>query len=402
MELIFDVVNYILIAILIGVSGAWVFLIKSMTVSFSKTPYLDRFESTKHSNPFVSIILPARNEEKFIGKCLDSLLNQNYENYEIIAINDSSEDSTGQIIKNYAKKFSKIIHVDARPKPENWMGKNWACMEGYKSAKGEFLLFTDSDTKHSESLISLAVSHLITFNLDALTVIPKMLCFDNWTKITLPVLSTFLHTRFSAMRVNDASKKTGYFFGSFFIIRKQVYESVGTHEGVKHEIIEDGALGKKVKEEGFKLKMVRGEHLLEAVWARGWNTLWNALKRLMIPLFLQSEKIAVGIFVAVLFLLFMPFPILAYSTFFVSNSLSFVGLFLSAIVSAGFVYAASILDARKGLDIPLKHAMLVPIGSFIIVLGFLSGMIHAKSKSAVSWRGRTYFMKEQVQSSISI
>ena len=106
-----------------------------------------------------------------------------------------------------------------------------------------------------------------------------MLCFDWWTKITLPVLSTFLHTRFSALRVNDPSKKTGYFFGSFFIIKKQAYQSIGTHEGVKHEIIEDGALGKKVKESGFKMRMVRGEHLVEAIWAKNWTTLWNALKR---------------------------------------------------------------------------------------------------------------------------
>ncbi|MDC8438053.1 MAG: glycosyl transferase, partial [Candidatus Nitrosotenuis sp.] len=76
------------------------------------------------------------------------------------------------------------------------------------------------DTRHSRSVISLAVSHLLSLGLDALTVIPKMNCLDSWTKITLPVLSTFLHTRFSALRVNDPTKKTGYFFGSFFVIRR--------------------------------------------------------------------------------------------------------------------------------------------------------------------------------------
>ena len=139
------------------------------------------------------------------------------------------------------------------------MGKNWACVEGYKKSTGELLLFTDSDTKHSSNVLSLAVSHLLSSNLDALTAIPKMICLDFWTKITLPMISTFLHTRFSALRVNDPSKKTGYFFGSFFIIKKSVYDSVGTHEGVKEEIIEDGALGKKVKESGYKIKMVRAE-----------------------------------------------------------------------------------------------------------------------------------------------
>ena len=245
MELVLDVINYVLVAILLGIIIAWIILIKSMLITFRDTPFLDRFDIKDKTKPKVSVILPARNEEKFIGKCLDSLIDQDYENYEIIAVNDSSQDSTGNIIEEYAKKNSKIVHVNAKPKPEGWMGKNWACIEGYRKSSGELLLCTDSDTKHSKQMISLAVSHLLSFNLDALTVIPKMLCLDNWTKITLPVISTFLHTRFSATRVNDSSKKTGYFFGSFFIIKKEVYESVGTHEGVKHELIEDGALGKK-------------------------------------------------------------------------------------------------------------------------------------------------------------
>ena len=399
---IVEIINYIFAAILIGVSGAWVILIKSMLISFRDTPYLDKFDSKDHINPKVSVIVPARNEEEFISKCLDSLLNQDYQNYEIVVIDDSSEDSTGQIIKKYAEKHSKIIHVSARPKPEDWMGKNWACMEGYKKATGELLLCTDSDTKYSQNVISLAVAHLESTKIDALTVIPKMLCLDNWTKITLPMLSTFLHTRFSALRVNDPSKKTGYFFGSFFIIKKAVYEAIGTHEGVKHEIIEDGALGKKVKESGFKLKMVRGEHLLEAVWARNWATLWNGLKRLMVPLYLQNNTIAIGIFVAVLFLLFMPFPILFYSVVFFDGTISFTILLISSILACCLVYFAGIIDATKGLQIKWIYSLLAPVGSFIVVAGFLMGMLQAKSKTAVLWRGRSYSMKEHVTNSISV
>jgi len=402
MELAIEVTNYVLVAILIGVSGAWMILIKSMLRSFQDTPYLDKFNIQKHKKPKVSVIVPARNEEKLISKCLDSLLNQDYENYEIIVIDDSSEDSTGEIIKKYAKENSKIIHVSARPKPKDWMGKNWACMEGYQKVTGELLVCTDSDTKYSPNVLSLSVSHLFSLNLDALTVIPKLLCLDNWTRITLPMLSTFLHTRFSALRVNDPSKKTGYFFGSFFIIKKAVYEAIGTHESVKHEIIEDGALGKKVKEEGYKLRMVRGEHLLEAVWARNKTTLWNGLKRLMIPLFLQGKSIAVGIFVAVLFLLFMPFPILIYVGIFFENTISFLMLLIVSAFASGLIYCAGFIDATKGLQLRKIYSVFAPVGSFIVVAGFFSGMIQANSKTAISWRGRSYSMKEHVTNSISV
>ena len=402
MNLILDIFHYILVAILIGVSSTWVILIKSMIMTFHESPFLDKFEKKDHVKPKVSIILPARNEEKFIDKCLVSLLNQDYDNYEIIAINDSSEDSTGDLIKKYAKKYSKIIPVDANPKPVGWVGKNWACMEGYKKATGELLLFTDSDTKHTNSVISLAVSHLLSLELDALTVIPRMLCLDLITKITLPMISTFLHTRFSALRVNDKSKNTGYFFGSFFIIKKTTYDSVGTHEGVRQELIEDGALGKKVKESGFKMRMVRGEHLIDAVWARDINTLWNALKRLMVPFYLQNAKLAVASSIGVLFLLFMSFPIFAYSVILFNDTTSSLVLVVIAGIASALVYTGAILDATKGLDLGTKYALLAPIGGFIVVGGFFAGLIQAKSKDAVSWRGRTYSMKGQTQRSINV
>jgi len=401
MELIVDILNYSLTAILIGISITWVFLIKSMIDSIRLTPYLDKFERKEHTNPKVSIILPARNEEKFIGKCLDSLIEQDYTNYEIIVVDDLSDDATGKIISEYAKKNSKIIPVSAQIKPDGWMGKNWACMEGYKKATGELLLFTDADTKHSQNVISLAVSHLLSFNLDALSAIPKMRTMDFWTRITLPMISIFLHTRFSAVRVNDPSKKTAYFFGSFFIIKQKTYKEIGMHEGVKHEIIEDGALGKKVKESGHKMKMTRGDHLIEAVWARDKSTLWNALKRLMIPLYLQNGKIAIGIFFAVLFLLFMPFPILAYSALWVLETTSFSILFVASFVASIMIYIGAVIEVKKLLQLRLIDALFAPLGSLIVVLGFLGGLLQAKN-STVSWRGRKYSMKDHVQNSISV
>jgi cellulose synthase/poly-beta-1,6-N-acetylglucosamine synthase-like glycosyltransferase len=275
-------------------------------------------------------------------------------------------------------------------------------MEGYNKATGELLLFTDADTTHSKNVISLAASHLISFDLDALSAIPKMLTFDFWTKVTLPMISTFLHTRFSALNVNDPSKKTGYFFGSFFIIKNETYKNVGMHEGVKGEIIEDGALGKKVKEAGHKMKMVRGEHLIDAVWARDKGTLWNALKRLMIPLYLQNGKIAVGIFFAVLFLLFVPFPVLASSVLLPSETISSKILCVTAAISSILIYIAAIIEVKLGLGIRGIYAVFAPLGSIVVVLGFLSGLIQAKDSASITWRGRSYSMKDHTQNSINV
>lgn len=401
MEIVVDFLHYLFTAFLVGVSATWIVFIKSMSSSFRKTPNIEEFDEKKVEKPLVSIILPARNEEGFIGKCLESLLKQDYPNYELIVINDSSEDNTEKIIKEYSQNDSRLVPVNARPKPQGWMGKNWACTEGYKKARGDLLLFTDSDTVHSSNILSLAISHMQSFGLDAITAIPKMICLDFWTKITLPVISVFLHTRFSALRVNDPKKKTGYFFGSFFVIKRKVYDSVGTHEGVKHEIVEDGALGKKVKEAGYKLKMVRADHLISAVWARNKDTLWNALKRLMIPLYLQNGKIAIGIFVAVLFLMFVPFPSLVYSSILFDSSSSIQALFLVSAISVGLIHIGSAVDAR-GLELKIKYAVFAVLGAIMIVTSFLSGILQAKKDSAISWRGRKYSMKDHIQDSISI
>jgi cellulose synthase/poly-beta-1,6-N-acetylglucosamine synthase-like glycosyltransferase len=373
-----------------------------MFKSFTKTPYLDKFENTSNETPKVSIILPARNEEKFIGKCLESFVQQDYTNYEIIAVDDSSNDDTWKIIEKYEKSSKKVVPVKANSKPEGWMGKNWACIEGFKHAAGDVLLFTDADTTYSKNVVSLATAHLLSEKLDVLTVIPRLICVDNITKITLPMLSTFLHSRYSALNVNNPKKGIGYFFGSFFIIKKEVYQKIGTHEKVKHEIIEDGALGKITKESGFALKMVRGEHLLDALYSRSPKEMWNGLERLMVPLYHQNKSYAVGVFFAVLFILFIPVPFLIYSVILLESSISFIPLLISAILSTITIFIAAFMETKMGLNLKSVYALFAPIGGLIVTCGFLSGILQANKSSAVSWRGRKYSVKEFSQNYIKL
>ena len=106
-DIFIDVFNFIFTVILVGVFLAWLSLLSSMYQSFTKTPFLDIFENKSTTTPKVSVILPARNEEEFISKCLETLGSQDYENFEIIAIDDSSEDKTGEIIEKFSKETLK-------------------------------------------------------------------------------------------------------------------------------------------------------------------------------------------------------------------------------------------------------------------------------------------------------
>lgn len=390
------IINGIISAILAGILGLWIYFLAFMLKSFRLAPRLESFQRTTSTAPLVSVILPARNEENYIGRCIETLLAQDYPNFQIIAINDSSADRTGQIIQEYSSKDPRVIYVSAPAKPEGWAGKNWACYQGYLRSEGDLLLFTDADTEHAPDTISLAVNHLLAERLDALTAVPHLICNDFWTRITLPSLSTFLHTRFSPLRVNDPRTKTGYFFGSFFVISRTTYEAVGTHKGVRQELVEDGALGGKVKSSNFRMKMVRGEHYIDAIWARDLPTLWHGLKRLMVSIYSQDRKGAGLMTVAVFFILLVPFLTPAYSipAFLYEPGISGGILVAVQLASIAAICVTTGIQCSRGISENPAYALAAPISGAIVSFGFLSAILDAKRTRAVSWRGREYTVSQ--------
>jgi glycosyltransferase involved in cell wall biosynthesis len=400
LDIAVSAVNLVLAVILAGIFGVWAYFLVYMTKSFRLAPRIEVFERINGGHPKVSVILPARNEEKYIARCLDTLLAQDYSNFEVIAINDGSADRTGEIIQSYAQKDRRVVYVSTPPKPDGWAGKNWACHQGYQRASGDYLFFTDADTEHAPNVMSLAVAHMLSEGLDALTAIPRLICKDFWTKVTLPGLSTFLHTRFSALRVNDPKHKTGYFFGSFFVITRKTYDAVGTHESVRKELVEDGALGSKVKAAGFRMKMVRGEKHVEAIWARDFQTLWHGLRRLVIPLYHQDKKGAHLIVLAVFFIMFAPFLFLPYTllVYALADGLAgitakiLLGVQLSTIT---ILVVTTAVQSRLGVMQSAAYALGSPIAGALIYLGFASAIVDAGKKDAVNWRDRRYTVSEK-------
>jgi chlorobactene glucosyltransferase len=394
-----------------------------MLKSLKQSPKLESYgmydrmqnkNSYNDSMPKVSIIIPARNEEKYISKCLDSLINQNYPNIEIIVINDSSNDYTWDIIQKYAKTYEQSITViNSGPTPDGWTGKSWACYQGYLKATGDIFMFTDADTIHSQYALSLAVRHLVNQNLDALTAMPRLICEDFWTKITLPVVWSISYVRYSPLRANNPNTTTGYFFGCFYIISRRAYKAIGTHEAVKGEILEDAALGDRVKKEKFRLKVVQGEHHIDAIGARDFSSLWHGLRRLMVPLYYQDKSHASLVTIAVFFLLLTPFLL---PPFFISyiaqisvngdyNSVSdfrtqdvvLLGFSLMAIALA--ILCSAIQSKHVLFNSPI-YSLGAPIACFIISLGFISSIIDTRKKGIVKWKGRKYAISNTTQHSL--
>ena len=386
-----------------AILGTWVYLMLYSLRSFRRSPVLSKAVCQRpYTFPKISVIVPALNEEKYIAICLDSLLAQDYPNFEIIAVDDSSIDKTGKIMDHYSKNETRIIVIHADPAPEGWVGKNWACYQGYVRSSGDILLFTDADTVHSPQLMTSATTALVTGQLKALTVIPRLVCNEIWTRITVPVLSIFLHTRFSALRVNDPNTRVGYFFGSFFLITRQTYEKVGTHASVRRELVEDGALGSKVKQGKFEMKMFRGESEIQAVWARDMNTLWNGLRRLVIPMYSQHKNQTILLTIALFFLLIGPFIVLPYSLFLVINAIKLVNildfiLFASNLGSIVLIIITDAVQLKFGIGEKSIYALASPIGGAVISASFISSNLDANKQNAVNWHGRGYTVKRDQQ-----
>ena len=391
--MLYIVLLAVLIPINVGILACWTYFLIFIIWSISRPPKLEwsaRFRID--SKPKVSIIVPARNEEGTILKCLQSLLSQDYDKYEVIAIDDSSTDRTLSIISKLSEKDNKLITVKSPPRPNDWVGKNWACFQGYKKSTGEILLFTDADSVHKPDALSSAINTMIHDDLDAVTLVPKLLCYDLITKFTLPVLSVFLHSRYSPLRVNNPKNKIGYFFGSFYLISKKNYEKIGTHEQVRQELVEDGALGRRVKEQGMKLRLVRGENYVEATWARDPRSLWHALRRIIIPLRSQKRKSALMATAFIFFILLEPVLILPLSLLYFPDS-QFRGLLLTVNLLIIFLLlACAVVQSHFGLLQKSIYGAGFVVGCTVITVCFLLSVFELKGNRVVKWRDRSYFV----------
>ena len=383
----------IILAINIGILACWVYFLILISWSISKSPKLEWSARYRiKSKPMVSIIVPARNEGVAISKCLQSLLSQDYDNYEVIAVDDSSTDNTFSIISDLSKNNHTLTPIKCPPRPDDWVGKNWACFQGYKKSTGEILLFTDADTVHRPDVLSSAINTMMHDKIDALTLVPKLLCQDIITKFTLPVLSVFLHSRYSPLRVNNPNNKIGYFFGSFYLISKTNYEKIGTHEKVRRELVEDGALGRIVKEQGMNLRLVRGENYVEALWARDPRSLWHALRRIIIPLHTEKKKSAMMITAFIFFILMQPFLTFPLSLLYLSENPLKGPLEIVCLLTIILMLICASVQSRFGLLQKSIYGLGFVLGCTVITASFLMPAFSLKGNRTVKWRDRSYLI----------
>jgi cellulose synthase/poly-beta-1,6-N-acetylglucosamine synthase-like glycosyltransferase len=315
---------YMLLAALVLVLVSWVCLFIKSLHSHLNTPIIRNNSKMIENNklsftpPFVSVIVPARNEEDNIEKCLLSILGQNYSNFEVIAVDDNSDDRTLEIMKGLKSRqeFSKKLKVvSLSVKPDGWMGKTWASQQGYMNSAGDIVLFTDADSLfESRYAIELSVRQMLSDKLDALTGVPYLPLTDFWSKVVMPVWNLYSEVFDRGIAdANDPQSKVAFVMGSFFMIRRVVFEEIGTFRAVSNEIQEDRAFGSLLKRSHYKMKMFKIDSLVSALWSRDLSTLWHGIHRTLIPTLVERKSAVISQQLILFAMIIVPFLLLPYN-----------------------------------------------------------------------------------------
>lgn len=351
--------------------------------------YMVRLDPVIHKlddPPMVSVCVPARNEERGIRACLESLLKQDYPQFEVIVVNDHSTDRTGEIIKGM--KDSRLIALDGVNLPEGWLGKPFALYQAFQKAKGDILLFTDADPVFEPHALRTAVFAMQERELDALTLMPKAEFGSFWERAVQPVIFGFIASLTRFKNVNDPNHKSAMGFGAFLMFKRSAYETIGGHEGGKADVLEDVLIAKRLKVAGFKLLVADAKRLFSIRMYYGFREIWTGWRKNMFLAMRRSVPRALYYVFMVLAFVLTPYLVLGWNVV-TGAGMLWMGLSLFGVI----MVSAATITVCDELGLHRINACLFPIGAVVMAAIMINSMIQILVFSRAEWRGRVYSMK---------
>jgi cellulose synthase/poly-beta-1,6-N-acetylglucosamine synthase-like glycosyltransferase len=359
-------------------------------------PEWDRNPVTPAGNPRVSIIVPARNEEESIEVSLNTLLALDYDNYEVIAVNDRSTDRTGEIMERIeknphppAKDARRVGHprlrvIHHRDLPTGWLGKTHAMWTAANQATGDWLLFTDADVLFKPDSLRRALAYGEAERADHVVVFPRMIMKTPGEYMMIAFFQTMFVFGHRPWKVADPATQDHMGVGAFNLVRRNVYEAVGTYEALRMEVLDDMKLGKVVKQAGFAQRNAFGEDLISIRWAQGaTGVVENLTKNFFAILSFQWWRSLIAAF-GLAFLNLMPFlgVWLAHGWERVPYAVALLSMFL--------IYLG--MSWRSG--VPPYYFLLHPVSTVLFVYTLLRSMVHTLWNDGIVWRGTRYPLEE--------
>jgi chlorobactene glucosyltransferase len=272
--------------------GIVVFLSASLAICLTNWKLLRRLEdyggveTPPGGWPQVSILLAARNEAENIGACVQSLLEQDYANFEVLVMDDGSSDGTGEILQEIRRHDPCLRVFSGTPPPAGWIGKQWACHQLARSAQGELLLFTDADTRHHPQALRQAVSALLDQKAGLLSALTYQGTGSTGELLVVPLLYWSLMA-FVPLWAAFRWQASGLSFsiGQFLLFRKTAYEAVGGFEEVRSNYADDLAITREIKRGGYRWRLMDGTGLVRCRMYHGFREAYHGVSKNLLAAF---------------------------------------------------------------------------------------------------------------------
>jgi chlorobactene glucosyltransferase len=350
---------------------------------------ISRFKLTSSfltENPLVSILIPARNEKKNIGRCLRSLSRQNYSNIEILVLDDSSDDNTADIIKDWSKKDSRIKYLKGKPLPKKWKGKSYACQQLADKANGKYLIFTDADTLHFPDSVSSSLAALISNDLDALSVFPKQVMVTIHEKMVIVFINLAVMALMPLVLVKKIrNPKFSIANGQFILFKRDTYKSIGGHENIRKDIIEDVAISKQVKKCGFKFMVFDGRSSIYCRMYGGFREVVIGFSKFIFSAMSYSITKLVIVISMVIALFFAPVLILPGAYLFSWP----LAININLLIQISIIFIIRVVIAFRFKE-RIIDIIFHPLSMFYIIALSINSVYQAKYGRGIYWKDRTY------------
>lgn len=342
--------------------------------------------------PFISVVIPARNEEDNIAKSVGSLLKQDYplDKFEIIVVDDFSTDKTRSIVEDLiADSDVNAKCISGRDLPAGWLGKSNACMTGALQATGEYIYFIDADTHSAPEMLRCIVDFAVTEKIDLLSFNPRQIFESAIEKAVLPGTFLSIASYMNFKDSNDSEKEEAIANGQAMLFKREAYLSVGGHESVAAQISEDIAFAKVMKSNGYKIFWAFADDLMSTHMYSSFETIWSGFSKNMSRIInCKTQRKALQIFIKSNLLAWTAPILLVISMISFSHDASLFtaySLGINSIIMIALLIAYSAL--LKALFVPLQYALLVPVGVTIQSFLLLNSFRLAKNNN-ISWKGR--------------
>jgi glycosyltransferase involved in cell wall biosynthesis len=330
--------------------------------------------------PKVSIIIPARNEERNLEEALRSILALDYDDLEIDVVDDRSTDRTGEILDRMAAADPRLRIVHVRALPAGWLGKNHALWLGAEKATGEFLLFTDADVVMAPSALRRAVGAMVADRLDHLTAAPEIERPSALFEMFIGAFSLFFTLFTKPWRVKDPESPSHVGIGAFNLVRASAYRAAGGHQAIAMRPDDDLKLGKLLKKNGFRQEFVFGLGALRVEWYASTGEL---IQGLMKNAFSGVDyRVWVVVVSTVMQLITLVWPFLA--LFLTSGMTRWLNLASVLVLLALCWINAPLAGVRRW------HGLGFPLATLLFLYILWRAMLLTLWRDGIDWRGTHY------------